>query len=109
MLYQFLNNCQPHPVCLDLIAWAQRLKQFKDAAVILCRNTRAIVYHGKFDMGAQIFDRMGARVEISTEDASNFRQNLVTILCEERLALAIYRPEAFVKGDFSDQITDLTS
>ena len=64
---------------------------------------------GAFDMGAQIFDRMGARVEISTEDASNFRQNLVTILCEERLALAIYRPEAFVKGDFSDQITDLTS
>jgi HK97 family phage major capsid protein len=64
---------------------------------------------GSFDMGAQIFDRMGARVEISTEDASNFRQNLVTILCEERLALAIYRPEAFVKGDFSDQITDLTS
>ena len=64
---------------------------------------------GSFDMGAQIFDRMGARVEISTEDASNFRQNLVTILCEERLALAIYRPEAFVRGDFSDQITDLTS
>jgi HK97 family phage major capsid protein len=64
---------------------------------------------GAFDMGAQIFDREGVRVEISTEDASNFRQNLVTILCEERLALAIYRPAAFVKGDFSDQVTDLTS
>lgn len=64
---------------------------------------------GAFDMGAQIFDRMGARVEISTEDASNFRQNLCTILAEERLALAIYRPESFVKGDFSDQVTDLTS
>jgi HK97 family phage major capsid protein len=64
---------------------------------------------GAFRYGAQIFDRMDARVEISTEDASNFRQNLVTILCEERLALAVYNALAFVKGDFSDQVTDLTS
>lgn len=64
---------------------------------------------GSFNMGAQIFDRQDARVEISTEDSDNFRKNLVTILAEERLALAVYRPEAFVKGDFSDQITDLTS
>lgn len=64
---------------------------------------------GAFSMGAQIFDRQDARVEISTEDSDNFRKNLVTILAEERLALAVYRPEAFVKGDFSDQVTDLTS
>lgn len=64
---------------------------------------------GAFRLGAQIFDRMDARVELSTEDSDNFRKNLVTILAEERLALAVYRPEAFVKGDFSDQITDLTS
>ncbi len=64
---------------------------------------------GAFRMGAQIFDRQDARVEISTEDDQNFRKNLVTILAEERLALAVYRTEAFVKGDFSDQVTDLTS
>lgn len=64
---------------------------------------------GAFRLGAQIFDRQDARVEISTEDDQNFRKNLCTILAEERLALAVYRPEAFVKGDFSDQITDLTS
>jgi HK97 family phage major capsid protein len=64
---------------------------------------------GAFRLGAQIFDRQDARVEISTEDSDNFRKNLVTILAEERLALAVYRPEAFVKGDFSDQVTDLTS
>ncbi len=64
---------------------------------------------GAFKMGAQIFDRQDARVELSTEDDQNFRKNLVTILAEERLALAVYRPTAFVKGDFSDQITDLTS
>lgn len=64
---------------------------------------------GAFRFGAQIFDRMDARVEISTEDSDNFRKNLVTLLCEERLTLAIYNALAFVKGDFSDQVTDLTS
>jgi HK97 family phage major capsid protein len=64
---------------------------------------------GAFKMGAQIFDRMDARVEISTEDSDNFRKNLVTILCEERLALAVYRPEAFIKGTYAAAITDLAS
>lgn len=64
---------------------------------------------GAFRMGAQIFDRQDARVEVSTEDSDNFRRNLVTILAEERLALAVYRPEAFVKGAYAAQITDLTS
>lgn len=64
---------------------------------------------GAFEGGAQLFDRMDAMVEISTEDSTNFRQNLVTILAEERLALAVYNTLAFVKGTFSTQITDLTS
>ena len=54
---------------------------------------------GAFKMGAQVFDRWDARVEVGYVD-KDFIMNLVTILAEERLALAVYRPEAFVFGDF---------
>ncbi len=54
---------------------------------------------GAFSLGAQVFDRWQARVEIATENEDDFVKNLVTMLCEERLALAVYRPEAFIYGD----------
>lgn len=53
---------------------------------------------GAFNMGAQIFDRMEIEVLLSTENVDDFERNMVTIRAEERLALADYRPEAFVTG-----------
>jgi len=57
---------------------------------------------GAFKLGAQVFDRWQARVEVATENEDDFVRNLVTILAEERLALAVYRPEAFIYGDFGN-------
>ena len=54
---------------------------------------------GAFQMGAQLFDRWVARVEVATENEDDFIKNLLTILAEQREALAVYRPEAFIYGD----------
>lgn len=53
---------------------------------------------GDFAQHAQILDRQDANVAISFENKDNFERNMATLRVEERLALAIYRPEAFVKG-----------
>ena len=55
---------------------------------------------GAFLDGAQIFDRQGANVLISTENESDFVENKATILCEERLAFTVRRPQAFIYGAF---------
>lgn len=57
---------------------------------------------GAFSLGAQYFDRWMARVQLATENEDDFVKNLVTLLAEERGALAVYRPEAFIYGDFGN-------
>lgn len=58
---------------------------------------------GAFRMGAQLFDRWDARVETGYVN-DDFTRNLVTILAEERLALAVYRPTAFVTGEVTPAV-----
>lgn len=55
---------------------------------------------GSFQQGAEGWDREDVSVTVSTEDRDNLVKNMVTILCEERVGLSVFRPEAFVKGDF---------
>lgn len=68
-------------------------------------ETQAIVQDqflvGAFNLATQIFDRMGIEVLVSTENDKDFENNMVTIRAEERLAFAVYRPEAFVTGDLT--------
>jgi HK97 family phage major capsid protein len=55
---------------------------------------------GAFRLAATLLDREQAAIMLSTEDQDNFVRNLVTILIEERLALCVTRPAAFVFGAF---------
>ncbi len=53
---------------------------------------------GAFKAAAQIFDRMAIEVLISTENVDDFEKNMITIRAEERLALVVKRPDAFITG-----------
>jgi HK97 family phage major capsid protein len=55
---------------------------------------------GAFSLAAQIWDREQASIAISFENSDNFVKNMATILAEERLALTVYRPAAFISGTF---------
>ena len=67
-------------------------------------TTQSIAYGkfltGAFNMGAQVFDQWNSRIEASFQN-DDFTTNRITILAEERLALAVYRPEAFVYGSIN--------
>lgn len=62
---------------------------------------------GNFALGATVYDRMGVEVLISTENVDDFEKNLATVRCEERVAIGVKRPAAFITGDFSTSITDI--
>ena len=59
---------------------------------------------GAFQGGAQIFDREQSNVVVATQNEDDFVNNLITVRCEERLALVVKRPEAFVTGTFATMI-----
>lgn len=60
---------------------------------------------GAFGEAATIFDRLDVEVAISTENTDDFEKNMATIRVEERLAFAVFRPEAFVTGDLEGVVT----
>lgn len=83
-----------------------RLPMFCDGVQII--ETTAIgsgeFLVGDFTRGAQIFDRKTASINFYDQDEDNAQKNLITVVIEERLALAVYRPNAFVYGDFASAL-----
>jgi HK97 family phage major capsid protein len=55
---------------------------------------------GAFGSGAQLYDREQASIRISEQHSDFFIRNAIVVLAEQRLALAVKRPEAFVKVTF---------
>lgn len=55
---------------------------------------------GAFGTGAQLYDREQSNIRISEQHSDFFVRNAIVILAEQRLALAVKRPEAFVAVTF---------
>jgi HK97 family phage major capsid protein len=55
---------------------------------------------GAFGTGAQLYDREQASIRISEQHSDFFVRNAIVVLAEQRLALAVKRPESFVKVNF---------
>jgi HK97 family phage major capsid protein len=56
---------------------------------------------GDWTLGAQRYVREGVTIRTSEHHASNFVQNAIQILAEERYGLGVSRPKAFCKGEFT--------
>lgn len=52
---------------------------------------------GSFGQAAQVYRKGGLTVEASNSHSDFFQKNLTAIRCEERIALAVYRPGAFTQ------------
>lgn len=61
--------------------------------------TQGTILVGAFKQGASVISKAGegARIEVVTGDHDDAIYNRVTVVVEERLALAVRRPKAFVK------------
>jgi HK97 family phage major capsid protein len=62
------------------------------------QSGRAMV--GAFGLGATLYDREDSNIRIAEQHGTLFIQNAVLVLAEQRLALAVKRPEAFVDVTF---------
>lgn len=68
--------------------WGKEVRQTTEMTL----NTALV---GAFRPYAQVTRRTGITVTLSSEHGTNFTENKVTILAEERMGLEVYRPSAF--------------
>lgn len=52
-------------------------------------------------MGTTLFDRMQTTIRIGNQHSDYFTNNKVAVLAEERVALAVHRPDFFVRTDIA--------
>lgn len=65
--------------------------------VVTTAATQGEIFLGNYRIGATVYRKGGVRVEAANTHADNFTTNKVTIRAEERVALAVRYPAAFVK------------
>lgn len=68
-------------------------------------RTRAVTQNqaivAAWRLGATLFDRMQTTIRVGNQHSDFFTNNKVAVLAEERVALAVHRPDFFVKATLS--------
>ncbi len=62
--------------------------------------TEGFALVGSFGIGATLYDRMEGSIRVAEQHSDFFIRNAVAVLAEQRLALAVKRPESFVEIEF---------
>ena len=72
--------------------------------VVTSAVTAGTCYVGAFKLGGSVIRKGGMSVNIANQNEDDFIKNMITIVIEERMALAVRYPGAFVKisGTFPD-------
>lgn len=65
--------------------------------VVTSAVAQGTAYVGAFKMGGSVVRKNGVTVNIANMNEDDFIKNMITVLIEERLALAVRKPAAFVK------------
>lgn len=74
------------------------------AGVMVAPNTAVAsgdFFVGDFLLGATLSRRQGITIGFFEQDEDNVQRNMVTVRVEQRFALPIHNPSAFVYGDFA--------
>lgn len=61
--------------------------------------TRFLV--GDMQQAAMLFDREQAFMRVAEQHADFFVRNMIALLVEERLGMAVFRPQALIRGNFN--------
>jgi HK97 family phage major capsid protein len=77
-------------IAVGMEARIWRLPVVETAAI-----TEGTALIGSFGIGATLYDRMEGSIRISENHSDFFVRNAIAILAEERIALAVKRPESF--------------
>jgi len=94
--YQFMQNIE-----------APGAGGFYIGGALLVENTAQVqgtFTVGDFEQGATMFTRDEVEITFSNQHVDNFIKGYVTVMVEERIANAIYRPSAFITGNFTAAI-----
>lgn len=64
---------------------------------------------GDFRLGATLALRSDIEISFSNSNEDDFKKGLVAVLVEERIALVVYRPNAFIYSTFTDALGEATA